>query len=473
MKKNIYILMRGLAAFVLTLGMAACNDNDYEGLENSGEAKLLTFTAGGKLENLDEASDYIHLIFSAGTDLTTLAPSFTLSEGAKIQRPESPNGPIDLSATTTYTVINGNLYHDYKVLAQHVGDVTYFSDFSIGIYKGNIDNEARTIVVKYPIGSDVTGLSPKFELSEGAKLVSPSGITQDFTNPVKYTIEYLDEQFTYTVSVELVEFRKIAFLGSPLTAEEITNPDDKTAYEWFVNSFPLTEYVSFKDIKGGKALDEFAVIWYAYDGYDKGGDPVTVSDINSVVVEALNNYLNQGGGLYLSSAAMAIGNLLDIAKDGKMWNNAWGYDSDPFLVNDGNGIGWGMRVKNPSHPIFKGMQWNTGETHRFFLLSNGCNTKGHNIRWNFFANWDGNVYNGNVERWEATNGGKQLASLHWDDNMDQVSILTEYPGTDGKGTVITNGAECYDWYQEGDSPENKFRKNVETLTYNILNYLAD
>lgn len=470
MKKHTIIAI----LIALITGLTACSDDNYNALDISGEVKILSFTVNGsKLDILDEKTDYIEIIMPGGTDLTTLVPTYTLSAGASIALPEAPNSPTNLSVLTTYRVVNKNLYHDYKVLAKTVDKITSFTDFAIGTYKGVIDNDVRTIVVKLPLGSDVTALRPTFNLSEGAELTSPNGTTHDFTNPVKYTISYLGENFTYDVTVQLVDFRKMAFLGAPATAMDITDADEKTAYEWFTNNFPVTEYVSFADIKAGKELNDYSVIWYHYSSYRKGGDPAVASEANDPkIIESLNNYLYQGGGLYLSSAAMALGHILDVAKDGKMWNNAWGYDNNPFEVNDGNGIGWGVRVKNPAHPVFKNIQWNTGETHRFFLVSNGAYVRGHNIRWNFFADWDGNDYKGDVARWEATNGGRQLATLHWDDAMNQVSILTEYPGENGKGTVITNGAECYLFAPENNTI-NKYQKNVETLTYNIINYLSE
>lgn len=43
-----------------------------------------------------------------------------------------------------------------------------------------IDQDNRTITASFPFGSDVTGLVPTIEVSEGAT-VSPTGV-QDFTS---------------------------------------------------------------------------------------------------------------------------------------------------------------------------------------------------------------------------------------------------------------------------------------------------
>ncbi|WP_163222290.1 DUF4960 domain-containing protein [Bacteroides sp. 214] len=470
MKKNICKTITSLLAFVAISCFMACDDDKYNEIDNTGEVKILTFTANAVQETLDQKNSIINLVFKTGTDLSQVTPSFTLSEGAQVKTPEMPNGPIDFLNTVTYTIVNGNLYHDYKIISAHVSDVTYFEQFNIGIYKGTINNKERKVVVKLPIGSDVTALAPSYLLSEGAKLISPIGTTHNFTNPIEYTIEYLNETFTYTVAVELVDFRTMAFLGVPATAGDITNMDEKTAYEWFVNNFPITEYVSFKDIKEGKELNNYAVIWYHYDSYDKGGDPIIHADANdSKVIDALKTYLAQGGSMFLSSAGLTLGNVLNIAKDRGMWNNAWGFENGPSTLNDGNGIGWGMRITR-NHEIFNGLRMATGETNRFWTISNGSKVKGHNVIWNLSEDWTG--WGRDVTAWENITGGKQLATVHWDDDMNQRCVITEYEATDNRGAVITTGTEAYDWYHEDNSPENKYHDNIEKLTYNILNYLT-
>lgn len=469
MKKNTYHLISLLCMLAVTLGFTACNEDSYNGIENSGEVTITSFTApGAKLTTLNEEKGNIQLVFPSSTDLTKLTPVIGLSEGADILLPENPEAPIDLSKTTVYRIVNGNLYHDYQVLALHVSDVAQITSFAIGKYKGTIDHAARTINVLYPIGSDVSALAPGFTMNEGAKLIQPLGSTIDFTEPVDYTISYLDETFTYKVSVTLVSLTPKAFLGEATTANEISNMDEKKAWEWFSDNFDGAEYISFKDLKEGKDLSKFGAIWYHYDSFGKGGDPTAPDAANNpAVVKALNDFLAQGGGLFLSSGGMALGKLLNISKDGNMFNNAWGFDAEPFEVNDGNGIGWGIRFIN--HPIFEGVRKPAGETNRCFLISNGCTTRGHNVRWNLKADWTPQ-YMG-VDKLLENNGGKQLATLHWDDNMVETSVFTEYEAQAGKGAVITCGAEGYDWYED-NYPKNTYRDNIETITRNILNYIS-
>lgn len=451
--------------FALCLITTACSDDSYHGIDNSGEVKILSFSAtGSKLNVLQEDNDYIELILPSSADLTAVTPSFTLSQGAHLASPEKPEGPIDLSKVVTYRVINKNLYHDYRVIAKRVADVTYFTEFTINDYKGSIDNKARKITVKMPVDTDVTVLSPKFALSDGAKLIYPATTVLDFTQPQNYTIEYLEETFTYAVEVQLVNFIPVAFIGDPETAADISNADDKAAYEWLASNFPEQEYVSFADIRGGKDLSKFGVIWFHCDP-DRFDIPTSAT--STKVTTALNDYYLAGGSLLLTSAGVKLGTFLEIAKDKRMWNNDWGYGNDPSIL----GENWGMSFKgNESHPIFQGLRMEAGETHRFYLLGQGVGIKGHNAIWNFDT-WTG--YNFDVQRWQDENGSKQLASFYWDDAMNQRSIITEYERNGSKGGVITIAVESYDWYHENNSPANPYRDNLERLTENILNYLAE
>lgn len=457
-------------SFICAIGtmaaFSACDDG-YNGIDNEGEVKILSFTATNeKLSTIDETTATIQLIFPSDADLTRLSPQVTLSEGAHIGTPSNAVGPIDLSKATTYRIINGNLYHDYTVQAFHVAEVTRITMFSIGKYKGSINQEERTITLPYPANEPINSLTPNIVINEGANLISPNNLIGiDFTNPVDFTISYLNETFIYTVTVVPTDMSPKGFLGSATSANDISNASEKAAWNWFQENYEGCEYISFKDIKEGKDLSKFGALWYHWDSFGKGGDPSVTDDANQPeVIQALNNFLNSGKGLFLSAAGMSLGKILNISKDGNMWNNAWGFDSTPFKVNDANGIGWGIRFID--HPIFQNVRKPVGETNRCFLLSNGSETYARNVRWNFKADWTPQ-YLGR-DKWMETNGGIQLATLHWDDKMEETSVFTEYQGLNGRGTVITCGAECYDWYDSA----NTYRDNIETITSNILNYIS-
>ncbi|MGL5273314.1 MAG: DUF4960 domain-containing protein, partial [Phocaeicola sp.] len=341
---------------IAATGVISCSNEKHDNLINTSEVRILEFNAANsKLSSINKTTALIQLVFPSNVGITNLSPEYKLSEGARVIIPqdskgstdnlENPNGPIDLSKPTTYRVINGNLYKDYIVQAFHVKDVTRISAFSIGKYRGTVNHEERTITVLYPADEEITNLTPTVTISDGVTLVSPTSLNGiDFTNPVNFILNYLDETFTYKVTVVPTNMTPKGFLGSYESAGEISNESERLAWKWFESTFEGAEYISFTSIKEGADLNRFGALWYHWDSYGKGGDPTPHELSNQPeVIQALNNYLHAGKGLFLSSAGMALGKLLDISKDNNMWNNGWGFDSTPFKVNDGNGIGWGIR----------------------------------------------------------------------------------------------------------------------------------
>lgn len=78
--------------------------------------------------------------------------------------------------------------------------------FEIDDVEGTIDEGLKTISVVMPEGTDVTELTPEITVSEGATVNPASGVEQDFTNPVQYTVTAEDETtavYTVTVTVEV------------------------------------------------------------------------------------------------------------------------------------------------------------------------------------------------------------------------------------------------------------------------------
>jgi len=69
---------------------------------------------------------------------------------------------------------------------------------------GVINESAKTIVVDVPAGTAVTALVPTIKVSEKATVSPLSGVVQDFTNPVKYTVTAEDgSTASYTVTVTI------------------------------------------------------------------------------------------------------------------------------------------------------------------------------------------------------------------------------------------------------------------------------
>ena len=444
---------KGIALFAT---LTACDKNHEGNLVVDKEPYIISFKANEIEGIIDNTKQEINVYAPWSYDLTTMNVTIETPSGAIFMPTNTTN--VDLSKGQTYRILNGNLYWDYNVKAQY----SQMLSFDIGNYKGKIDNSTGEITIKYPMGQAITALSPVFTTTPGVNVIPNSGTTANFTNPVTYAMSYRGETFTYKVSVIPTRFEKLAFLGIAKSVNEITNNDEKKAYQWFSENFDNATYISFADIKSGKInLSDYKVLWWHSDG-DTQDLPSEAT--NAEVITKIKEYYQKGGSLFLSSWAVQYVANLGIAKDGKKVNNMWGEGDAPFATGDD----WGICYKgNESHPIFEGLIPKTGTNNVAFLLSKGVKVKAHNALWNF--EWGD--YANDIPRWTTENGATNLASFHWNTDMNRAAIF-EYSKQGNSGRTICVGIECYDWFNEDNSPSNTYFNNIETLTSNILNYLS-
>lgn len=96
------------------------------------------------------------------------------------------------------------------------------TEFSIGSLaanaKGIVDQKAKTVTFKVPAGTDVKALVPMVMVSKYATVVPASGVSQDFTAPVTYTVTAEDgSKQTFTVTVIVMsgdkEIKSFKFAG--------------------------------------------------------------------------------------------------------------------------------------------------------------------------------------------------------------------------------------------------------------------
>ena len=93
-----------------------------------------------------------------------------------------------------------------------------------------IDDEAATIALTLPRGSDVTAIEPDITLADGAKLDKTG--PQDFTHPVSYTVTSPDGKAakTYTVTVKAQATIKVACVGDSITAVSVDSDGARHSY---------------------------------------------------------------------------------------------------------------------------------------------------------------------------------------------------------------------------------------------------
>jgi hypothetical protein len=215
-----------MALLAAMLFMNACDvekEPYIQGVED--EKSILTFRVDSVYGTIDEDTKIVRLDFTAGTDVSHLVPTITISNYATIE-PESGVAQ-DFTNPVYYTVtaMNGTtaqymveaVVHD----AENEKSILSFR-FDELDKDGIIDEVARKIDFVLPAETDVTQLVPTIEVSEGATVEPASGVAQDFTNPVTYTVTAQNgTTAVYTVTV-VVEGGNVEPTGKTVLIKDFT-----------------------------------------------------------------------------------------------------------------------------------------------------------------------------------------------------------------------------------------------------------
>ena len=188
----------------------------------SSDKLINSFSFLGLSPEVDGAVDNpnyaVNLLVPSGTDVTKLIPTISISDGATI----SPNAGVaeDFTNPVTYTVTAQNGSTQNYIVTVTTGapnqtgntgadssdnTISAFSFLSLSPeVDGVIDNNEHTANLTVPVGTDVTNLVPTIAVANGATTYPYSGVAQDFTNPIIYTVTAQDgsiEDYTVTVTI--------------------------------------------------------------------------------------------------------------------------------------------------------------------------------------------------------------------------------------------------------------------------------
>lgn len=186
------IMRSGFWLLALVFVMGACNKLNEPFIEGADDEKeILEFKVDSVLGVIDEASKTIVLDFESGTIVNNLIPTIKVSRYATV---EPQSGVVqDFTQPVVYTVTacNGTTAKYMVTAVVHDAD----NEKAILSFRtedpesdGVINEVAKTVTLTFPEGTDVTQLVPTIVVSEGATVEPASGVAQDFTNPVEYTV---------------------------------------------------------------------------------------------------------------------------------------------------------------------------------------------------------------------------------------------------------------------------------------------
>ncbi len=194
----------------------------------AGTPEILTY----KFEELDpvvtgiiDKEEYaVDLEVPYSTDVTSLVATFTLTEGATatVGTTEQVSGttPNDFTNAVTYSLTGADdVTQDWTVTvakeAPTTGNdiITFKFEALDPTVTGAVLIADHTVDLEVPFGTDVTTLVPTITLSENATISPESGVAQDFSSAVTYTVTAQDgttQNWTVTVT-EAAEGQTILF----------------------------------------------------------------------------------------------------------------------------------------------------------------------------------------------------------------------------------------------------------------------
>ncbi len=282
--------------FADNLGYATPNASDnttitaFELRDTTGNLVSTTVT-------IDSAAATVtaEVIYSAEHMLDSLVAVITVAdEGTTVP---TSGDTLDFTNPVTFTVTaaDGLTTRKWTVTVKAATTPSTAADilsFSIDGQTGDavIDAVNHTVTVEMPYGTDVTALTPVFEVSAGAQADPASGTVLDFTKPVtiKVTAEDDATAITWTVTVTVfeppvvgiydIQYTTDASGDSPYLGQLVRTSGIVTALNIYQNSFK------------GYFLQDSAKAWNGIYVYDPAHDTIAVGDSVTIVGQVTEYY---------------------------------------------------------------------------------------------------------------------------------------------------------------------------------------
>lgn len=459
-------LLNIIGAICIICSLAACSDNEDNEMLLGGDCMIEALSLDNYEGIIDLPSRSVIVRLPETYDVSALKVTrLRLSAGAACNVVEG--NTLNMNAAKTLRVWNGDTYIDWTLTVQN--DEARIKQFVINdIYTGSIDETAKSITVYLPASVNVTNLTPTVTISDYATVTPASGVVQDFTNPVTYTVENNTARSTYVVTVITVDKPKALFVGSAATKDDL-DPEAKTACQWMLGNIANSLYASFADLRAGTIdLSECKVIWWHWhvDGGVDGHDVFAAKATDALNTKnELRSFYENGGALFLTRYATNLPSFIGVTGDDE-WttpNNCWGQNEDAAELCGGP---WSFRIfeGQSGHPLWQDLIAGDNAS-EVYCTDAGYHITNSTAQYHIGTDWGG--YD-NHAAWETRTGGKILGV-----GGDGAVVAWEYPAKAGKGGIICIGSGCYDWYSYTYEPGyvEKYHKNIEIITQNAFNHL--
>ncbi|MBN2174134.1 MAG: DUF4960 domain-containing protein [Bacteroidales bacterium] len=486
-----------------------------------GDPMIMTFSIGDNEGVIDQVNGTIAVTVGSQENIKALTPSYTIPGGTT----SSPQSGVaqDFTNPVKFTVLSNDGFtgKSYLVtvsqLAAPVIDVFATSE-DVCAVTGVIDNDASTITVILPAGSDLTAISPVITLNDELTVSPVSGVAQDFSQgAVTYTVTNLEGLTTeYQVTISAKEStQKVVFLGEADCINTLEDDDAKAAAQYLKAQYPDDfAYIKIANVTEEALANTNVAMLYYLTPLTSGTQYFATNDNVMTLLPAelqpgasqataITNWARGGGNLFLAGDPTSFIHVL-----GRMpadYSAPRGLGNYMYTEFGCAGVGgcvdhdkpaddiWGLGVRDANnsgdrrgHPIFNGLTFaGDGE-----LYLNNAGTREARLIW--WQHMDGILSPGCCGQdaallfEQAVNAVKLGTLRHIGDafGYGAVEFLPTTGSldanfdmnipTDFAGRIITleNTIIGYE-FDSNEGRVNDYQGNIELLTSNIIDYLND
>ena len=147
---------------------------------------IRSFDVNGQAAAINHTNGVITATLPAGSNLSNVTVDMALPEGATVD--PASGSTVDFSTgTVIFTITNHGVSREYTATVAAFGDPMIMT-FSIGENVGVIDQANGTIDITIGSEGNIKALVPQYTIPGGTTSTPQSGVSLDFTNPVKYTV---------------------------------------------------------------------------------------------------------------------------------------------------------------------------------------------------------------------------------------------------------------------------------------------
>lgn len=376
-----------------------------------------------------------------------------------------------------------------------------------GITMAQIDNPDGSYSAKVTWDKPANADYVNFSASAGAKTISERLSASVTEYEIPGVLE--NEEWNVTLIAEnnegtslpsssslLIGKTAIGFLSiypDPETLIAQGDDDEACAWLWLNSEYPAAKFIYFGDIVSTDQLSPYRVLFWLRDLEDVDEDVVfTMPEVVNNATPYIKEWYTNGGNLLLWSHATvyvgAIGRLdMNMLKtnDRSIAAGRGGWNGDTWKMAVELHPGSKFKKDASSHPIFKGLDYETTDRTKLIAFKGGGWTEDHNC---LFFNLPSVITGiGNQEEAcynEIVNTYGIIPLGTWDSQIDWVSQLNVWEARQGntefKGTILCIGnGGCEFSLKNADGSNdisaypknNPYQGNVLQLAKNSLEYL--